>query len=215
MDQRSRTFPGDLFRSPWTWAFLVGILVLTALGPLVTRVPPPPPVLGNVGAFSLIDADGRAFGAAELKGKATVVSFFFTRCPSICPVLMHAVKGVQDQIGASGERGVRLLSVTVDPEYDTPERLRDYGKELGVDPARWVLLTGDPAEIRRLATVGFHVSIGDPAPAGGAGLLDIAHTGKLVLVDPQGAIRGYYDTDSLGLEEVWSRARQVSREPPR
>ena len=215
MEPRDRTLPGDLLRSPWIWAGLIGILVLAALGPLLTRASPPLPVLGNVGAFSLVDSDGRAFGAEQLKGTATIVSFFFTRCPSMCPLLMHTVKGVQDEIGASGERGVRLLSVTADPEYDTPARLRDYGKALGVDPAHWVLATGDPAEIRRVATVGFHVAIGDSAPAAGPGLLDIAHTGKLVLVDPQGAIRGYYDTDSKGLEEVWSRAREVSRETAR
>ena len=189
--------------------------MVAALGPLVTRASPPLPVLGNVGAFSLVDSDGRAFGAEQLRGTATIVSFFFTRCPSICPLLMHAVKGVQNEIAASGERSVRLLSVTADPEYDTPERLRDYGKALGVDPARWALVTGDPAEIRRLATVGFHVAIGDSAPAGGPGPLDIAHTGKLVLVDPHGAIRGYYDTDRKGLEEVWTRAREVSRETAR
>ena len=103
------------------------------------------------------------------------------------------------------------MSVSVDPEYDTPERLRSYGAELGADPARWTLLTGDLQAIRTLASDGFKVPVGSPE-AGPGGLVDIAHTGKLVLVDPEGKIRGYYDTDTMGLDEVFNRAQHVLRE---
>jgi cytochrome oxidase Cu insertion factor (SCO1/SenC/PrrC family) len=103
------------------------------------------------------------------------------------------------------------VSITVDPEYDTPEILGEYAKTLGVDPERWTLLTGDPEAVRRLVVDGFKTPLVAPPP-GGPGPIDIAHTGKLVLVDGSGRIRGYYGTDELGLDEVFNRAQHVLRQ---
>lgn len=198
-----------LHRSPWLWAFLLGIVTLTALRPLLRRVPEPPAVLGQVPEFSLVDQDGHPYGSAELRGQVYVASFFFTRCPSICPLLMKSVKRLQDAYKDKGIDGIRLVSISVDPENDTPERLLAYGRELGIDPGRWTLLTGDLDAVHRLAASGFKVPIGTPAPPGPGGLVDVAHTGKVVLVDQQGRIRGYYDTDEMGLNEVYNRAQHV------
>jgi len=203
-----------LYRNVWLWAFFLGILTLTAIRPLLRHVPEPPPVLGQVPDFSLVDQDGRPFGSAELRGRVYIASFFFTRCPSICPMLMQSVKRLQDGYREKGIDGIRLVSVSVDPEHDTPERLGAYGEDLGADPARWALLTGELEAIRALASDGFKVPVGSPE-AGPGGLVDIAHTGKLVLVDPEGGIRGYYDTDRMGLDEVFHRAQHVLREKRR
>jgi protein SCO1/2 len=114
---------------------------------------------------------------------------------------------LQQRYDQAGVEGIRLVSISVDPEYDTPERLREYGEQRGVDPRRWKLLTGEADAIRRLVVEGFRTPLGEPEASGG--LVDIAHSGKLVLVDGRGAIRGYYDIDSTGLDEVFHRSRHV------
>lgn len=198
-----------LLRNPWLWTFLLGVLLLTLIRPLLQRVPEPPPILGRLPAFSLVDSEGKPFGLEDLRGRAAVVSFFFTRCASICPLIQRSMHRLQDEIEKNGTGGIRLLSISVDPGHDTPERLRAYATELGVHGERWTLLTGEDEAIRRLVVEGFKVPMGDALPGTSPGLFEIAHTGKLVLIDAEGAIRGYYDTDELGLEEVYSRARQV------
>jgi len=194
--------------------FVVGVVVLTAIRPLLKREPPPPPVIGQVPAFSLVDQDGHELGSEQLRGQVYIAAFFFSRCPSICPTLMKSMRRIEDAYRDRGISGIRLVSITVDPEYDTPERLRAYAAELGAEPARWTLLTGDIEAIRRLAVDGFHVPLGSEQVLPG-GLIDIAHSGKLILVDGQGGIRGYYDTDESGLDEVYNRAQHVLREAGR
>ena len=130
---------------------------------------------------------------------------------------MKGMARLQDGFAARNIAGIRLVSISVDPERDTPEVLGAYGKELGVDPLRWTLLTGDPETVRRLVVDGFKTPLAAPAPEA-PGPIDIAHTGKLVLVDGLGRIRGYYDSNELGLDEVYNRAQHVlsqERETPR
>jgi protein SCO1/2 len=198
-------------RKPWLWAFLAGIVLITAIRPLLRREPEPPPVLGKLPEFALIDQNGGRFGSKELEGRPYIASFFFIRCPSFCPLLMKSIKRLDDAYRARGIEGIRLVSITVDPEYDDPEQLRAYAAEIGADPARWTLLTGDLDAIRRLAYDGFHVPVGVRQELPG-GLFDIAHSGKLILVDGKGAIRGYYDTDESGLDEAYNRAQHVLKE---
>lgn len=206
-----------IVRNPYVWAFLIGIVTLTAIRPLLRHVPEPPPVLSQLPEFSLVAADGKPFGSAELRGQVYVASFFFTSCRSICPAIMKGMARLQDGFARNEVQGIRLVSISVDPEHDTPQVLSDYGKALGVDPLRWTLLTGDPEQVRQLVVSGFKTP-DVPAPSGGAEPMDIAHTGKLVLVDGAGRIRGYYDSTEMGLDEVFNRAQHVlrqEREPKR
>ncbi|HKQ62208.1 MAG TPA: SCO family protein [Candidatus Polarisedimenticolaceae bacterium] len=202
----------SLLRNPWIWAFLLGCATLTALRPLLRYEPAPPPVLWALPAYALTDAQGRPFGSAELAGKVYVVDFFFTRCASICPRLTEAMARLQERYEREGVEGVRLVSISVDPEGDTPERLADYARQHGVHPERWTLLTGAPDAVHALVAGGFKTALGDAAPLGD-GLIDIAHSGKLFLVDGAGRVRGLYDHDALGLDEVFHRSRHVLREP--
>jgi protein SCO1/2 len=200
----------SVFRSPFVWAFLGGIILLTLIRPLLRHEPAPPPVLGRLPAFSLTAASGEPFGSAELSGQVYVASFFFSRCPSICPRLMAAMGRLQQRYDEAGVDGVRLISITVDPDHDTPERLREYGAIHNVEPRRWTLLTGDFAAIRDLVREGFRTPLGQPDPGGN--LVEIAHSTKFVLVDGSGAIRGYYDSDTTGLDEIFHRSRHVLKE---
>ncbi len=198
----------SLWRNPYVLAFLLGIITLTAIRPLLRRVPEPPPVLSQLPAFTLVAADGNPFGSDDLKGRPYIASFFFTSCRSICPTIMKGMQRLDDGFKQRGIGEIRLVSITVDPEDDTPAVLAAYAKTLGADPQRWVLLTGEPDAVKRLVVAGFKTPL-EKAPPGGPGPMDIAHTGKLVLVDGSGRIRGYYGTDDLGLDEVYNRAQHV------
>ena len=200
-----------VFRSPYVWGLVIGIVTLTLIRPLLRHVPDPPPVLSQLQDFSLTGMDGRPYGSAELRGQVYVANFFFTSCRSICPAIMTGMVRLQNGFAAKDLQGILLVSISVDPEHDTPEVLAEYAKGLGVDPLRWVLLTGDPEKVRHLAVDGFKTAV-VPPPPDAPGPMDIAHSGKLVLVDGFGRIRGYYDTDELGLDEVYNRAQHVLRQ---
>jgi protein SCO1/2 len=200
-----------VLRNPYVWGFVIGIVTLTLIRPLLRRVPEPPQVLSQLPAYALVGVDGNPYGSAELHDQVYVANFFFTSCRSICPAIMHGMGRLQDGFRQRDVTGIRLVSISVDPEHDTPEVLAEYGKGMGIDPARWTLLTGDPEQIRRLVVDGFKAPVIDP-PAGGSGPMDIAHSGKLVLVDGSGRIRGYYDTNEMGLDEVYNRAQHVLRQ---
>jgi protein SCO1/2 len=201
----------SLFRSPFFWAAIAGLLLIPAMRPLLRFEPAPPPVLGRLPAFTLLDSRGEPFGSDDLRGRVWVASFIFTRCASICPLLTDAMARLDRRYREESVAGVHLVSITVDPEFDTPERLREYAVAHGADPARWTMLTGDPQLVRTLVVDGFRTPLGEPELRGGS-LADIAHTGKLVLVDGSGGIRGYYDADSVGLDEVFHRSRHVLAE---
>ena len=199
------------YRNPFVIAFVAGIVTLTLIRPLLRREPEPPPVLAQLPPFSLTDQEGRPYGSAELSGQVYIASFFFTRCGSICPALMHNVKKLQDGFAARGIEGIRLVSITVDPEYDTPPVLKEYGQVLKADPARWTFLTGPADKVESLVVGGFKTPM-DRDSATPETAIEIAHTGKIVLVDGSGRIRGYYGTDEMGLDEAFNRAQHVLKE---
>ena len=199
------------YRNPFVIAFLAGIVTLTLIRPLLRREPEPPPVLSQLPGFTLEDATGRPYGSADLAGTVYIASFFFTRCPSICPLLMQNVRKLQEGLDAREITGIRLVSITVDPGNDTPEVLADYARNLKADPARWTFLTGPPDKVQELVVAGFKTPM-DRAETPPGSAMDIAHTGKVVLVDGSGRIRGYYGTDDTGLDEVFNRAQHVLKQ---
>lgn len=180
----------------------VGASIVAATLALAACGPAPAPTFGRVPAFTLTTDRGEALRGSDLRGGVYVVNFIFTRCASICPDLTRAMKEVQDAFESRGFRDARLVSISVDPEYDTPERLREYAARFGARPERWSFLTGDPAAVRALVVEGFRVPLDEPQIPNAGAPIDIAHTGKFVLVDREGAIRGYFDSDDEGLEAL-------------
>jgi len=189
-------------------------VALTAMRPFLRREPPPPAVSGQLPGFRLVTEGGREFGLEGLADRVWIVNLFFTRCPSICPRVTLAMGALQGRLEREGVDGVHLLSITVDPAYDTPARLRDFAEQHGARAERWSWVTGEPAEIGRLLERGFDAPIA-PAERELAEGDDIAHTGQLILVDGSGRLRGRYDSDALGVDEVFHRAGHVLREQQR
>ena len=196
----------SLARNPYVWVAISGIVILTALRALF---PPPvrPPILGRVPEFHLVDAQGQPYGSADLLDHVWIANTFFTRCGSICPKLMSDVGAVSERLLHARATGVRIVSVTVDPDHDTPEILRAYHAARGIDE-RWVLLTGSRTDVLALVDQGLHLGMGPPS-SDAAGLIDIAHSGKVVVVDGAGCIRGYFDPDPTGLDGAYRTALLV------
>jgi len=156
--------------------------------------------LGQVPHFSLTDQQGRQVTDADLLGQVWVANFVFTRCPSVCPLLTAKFAALQKQLGSLP---VRFISISVDPEYDTPQVLAAYAARFEADANRWQFLTGPLADIERTVVQGFKIHRGDPTPsANDPTLVEIMHGEHFVLVDASGAIRGYYRSDSAGLKEL-------------
>lgn len=144
------------------------------------------PVVGTLPAFTLIDQDGRPFGADALRGKVWVADFVFTRCPDVCPAITARMKALQDRLPA-GDDGVRLVSISVDPEHDTPSALTAYAARFGARPG-WTFLTGPRDDVATLLRDGFKVAWADGGPPSSP----ITHSDRFALVDRALRIRRYY-----------------------
>ncbi len=149
------------------------------------------PVLFPAPAFNLTERSGEAFGSEQLRGKVWVVNFIFKQCTGACPMMTSSMAQLQIALKPlPAWQDIRLVSITVDPENDTPAELRQYAQWADADPTHWLFLTGDKAAIRTLITEGFHVTVSDsPANEGEP----IIHSQRFMLVDQQGQVRGLYD----------------------
>lgn len=169
----------------------------------------------SIPPFTLTDQDGRPITNDIFAGKVTIVDFFFTHCKLICPVL---VQHMQDQQRALIGTGVRLLSISVDPEHDTPGVIKQYAGEHHADEARWTFATGERAMIGRIVQEGLKFLVGEDTSeknvidlGAGAKMNNILHPSWFVLVGPKGEVLGFYlaemEEDMVALTE---RARAAS-----
>ncbi len=115
---------------------------------------------GTVPDFSLIQRDGRRVTLADLRGKVWIANFIYTHCTDTCPLQSSQMARLQAELKA--EPNVRFVSITVDPEQDTPETLSEYATRFGADRERWLFLTGNKRAIYALAVEGFRLSVADP-----------------------------------------------------
>jgi cytochrome oxidase Cu insertion factor (SCO1/SenC/PrrC family) len=145
---------------------LVGVSVLgiwsvirqQPLTPLMlARTVPRLPVYGALPDFALVERSGRPVRRSDLEGKLWVASFIFTNCADECPPMTAEMARLQADVAAVED--IRLVSITVDPERDTPAVLSRYAERFTANPERWLFLTGDKEAIYRLAREGFHLGI--------------------------------------------------------
>ncbi len=193
--------PGPIARfvgRPAFWIAAVGCMCLASLALAVSRrLPDPPPAILELPAFRLTSDKNLPFGSDELRGKVWVANFIFTSCPAACPRLMEKMGQIQHRTRNAGE-AVHLVSFTVDPENDTPDKLAEYGRRFKASPYRWTLLTGDLGQIEKTVIKGFKLAMGKDAD----NLFQIFHSERFVLVDGEGRIRGYYDADKEGIDHL-------------
>ena len=137
--------------------------------------------------FQFVNQDGDTISNADYEGKVYLVEFFFTTCPTICPIMNKNLVEIQDEFEAAEDFGI--ASFTIDPMHDTPDVLAEYAENHGIDHPNWNLLTGEREEIYKLANKGFGIYAGESAEAAGG----FAHQGMFALIDKDGYIRSRRD----------------------
>ena len=163
------------------------------------------PVLFSLPAFSLIDEQGQAFGSAQLAGRPYVADFVYTACRDACPRLTARMGELQDLFQAD-RSAVRLVTFTVDPEHDSPEKLALYARAARAIPGLWSFVTGPVEQVSRLLNDGFKVSM---AGSKGSGAGDVIHDDHFVVVDAKGRIRGYFEASPEGLSRIRSALKDL------
>ncbi len=141
----------------------------------------------TIADFSLTNQNGKTITQADYKDKIYVADFFFTTCPTICPIMAKNMAEIQSRI--LNEPDVLLLSHSVTPDIDSVAQLKKYALEKGVDDTKWNLVTGDKKQIYELARKSY-LAVKDN---GDGGAFDMIHTENFVLVDKERRIRGFYD----------------------
>lgn len=197
MGERAQVRAARLVAAPAFWLLLVAALFAWPIAwSFRTRLPAALPVLAHVPRFRFTDQGGQPFGSRELDGRAWVAGFIFTRCSTVCPRVtakMARIQGRTRQLAPA----FHLVSFSVDPEFDTPERLAAYARAHHASPRLWTFLTGPERAVKETVMGGMKLAMERQTGAGG-GFEGVLHGTALVLVDGLGRIRGFYDPDDDG-----------------
>lgn len=161
--------------------------------------------------FAFINQDSLEITADDYLGHVYVTDYFFTTCPTICPMMSSQLSRLQDLLKSVNVWGdVKLLSHTVDPKNDTPDVLRAYGERLNADFTHWNFVTGTEDELYDQAKFGYFLTaLPSDTAAGG-----FFHSDTFALIDREGRIRGYYDgTSTQEVDQLFSDIQQLVNEP--
>jgi protein SCO1/2 len=156
--------------------------------------------------FSLTDQTGASFKFHALRGKVVILTFMYTTCPDVCPLLTANMRGVQEKLTPSERKAVYFLSITTDPEVDSPNVLRSYGERHKVDFTNWSFLTGDEKSLQSVWNM-FGVKVERKA----RGLVN--HTTLTALVDQKGSMRFGYSGAAPDPKILMEDVRSLLRKP--
>ena len=149
------------------------------------------PVIKEVPSFSFTNQNGEKFSNNNFRDKVTILNFIFTSCTGPCPLMTSNMQKLYSNF--KGTKEVQFVSITVDPEVDTQERLKLEAEMIGVDNNQWQFLRSDLEEVKKLKRDGFML-FADNLPNG--------HSIKSILIDNVGNIRKYYDGTDIGSQEI-------------
>jgi protein SCO1 len=185
----------------------LGAIILSILAAYVWRSGETPklPVYGQIGEFALTNQNGKTITLASMQGKIWIANVIFTRCPGPCARLTRQMQQVQAAFPKKAP--LRLVSLTADPAYDTPELLRQFGNNFQADHERWFFLTGKKPDVYSLAINELKLTVIDNEKDRKPDEDLFIHSQKFVVVDRSGGIRAYVDGDEP--ETVPQLARAV------
>lgn len=146
-------------------------------------------VIGKAPSFEFVNQYNDTITESDYKGKVYLVEFFFTTCPTICPVMNKNMVKIQNEF--KNEKNFAIASFTINPQHDTPEVLKAYADKYGVSNPNWHMLTGDIDEVYKLANKGYNLYAGQNANAEGG----FEHSGMFALIDKNGNIRSRKDVN--------------------
>ena len=203
-------------------ALLLGFLALAyllSLEEFKQQQRQPLPVIGAIARFTLTNQDSKVTTLADLTNRVWVADIIFTRCAGPCPVITGRMKSLEDALPKTS--AAKLVTLTTDPDFDTPAMMKRYGERFGADFNRWLFLTGTKAEIAALGAGSLKLSAVPVAPANQTNAADLfIHTTIFVIVDKHARLRGSFETMGDGVD--WTNAvqprivaavRQLEREP--
>jgi len=188
---------------------VLAIFVGIALFPARVK---PLPVYGTLPDFTLIDQNHQKTTGATLRGNVCIADVIFTRCAGQCLIMSASMKQIQAALPAS--LPVKLVSITTDPAYDTPPVLKKYGARYEAQDGRWLFLTGEKSALHNLTVDGLKLGAVEKTPADQENANDLfIHSTKLVLIDKEGRIRGYFDGDAQeSVQQAIAAAGNLTRE---
>ena len=204
------------------FSFLFALLgVPYAIWLVQTLQHPPLPlrVIGPVALFTLTNQDAQVVSLADFTNHVWVADIVFTRCAGPCPRLTAQMKSLQEKLPV--EYPTRLVTLTTDPEFDTPEVLKKYGQHFGADFKRWTFLTGSKSEIATLASGSLKLSAQPVKPEERRNDADLfIHATIMVVVDKHAQLRGFFETGGDGVDwtnsvqpKLLQAVRQLESEP--
>ncbi len=169
-------------------SFIVLVFGIWAVPKIVDRFSEPQlETIGIVPDFSFVNQHEKSITQDSYKGKVYVAEFFFTTCPSICPIMNRNMVKIQDKF--FGNPNLGIASFTIDPVHDTPMVLKDYAESYRISNPNWHLLTGEKDKIYQLANEGFNLYVGEDSTVEGG----FEHSGFFALIDQEGNIRSRKD----------------------
>ena len=205
MNSTGRTFP---------WTITIGLLLILltlalafVLANLKSQKPHVSslPVYNQVGGFTLTNQDGVAVSLNDLRDQVWVADIIFTRCPGPCLRMTKQMKELETALKST--KGVKLISLTTDPEFDTPAVLKKYADRFGADSNRWEFLTGTKKQIGDLAIDSLKLAAIEKKPEDRESENDLfVHSTIFVVVDKRGQLRAVFETGGEGVD--WNESRK-------
>ena len=193
-------------------AAIVGVFAISKF-----NAAPPLPVISKIPNFVLTNQENRAVTLADLRGQVWVGDIIFTRCGGPCPEMTRKMSELQSALPAKLQN--KFVTLTTDPEFDSPAVLKKYGGKFGADFSRWTFLTGDKQEIYKLGVEGLKLSSVGIDPKDRKAVDDLfIHATYFVLVDKQGRARAVFETVGEGVDwnkikpQIISAVKNLARE---
>ena len=219
MSEPSSKLPQTLWLGVALLLGFLGLAYLLSLAEFKQQQRQSLPVIGAVANFTLTNQDGKVTTLADLTNRVWVADIIFTRCAGPCPVITGHIKSLEDALPKTSD--AKLVTLTTDPDFDTPAMMKRYGERFGADFNRWLFLTGTKAEIAALGAGSLKLSAVPKPVADQTNAVDLfIHTTIFVIVDKHAQLRGSFETVGDGVD--WTNAvqprivaavRQLEREP--
>jgi cytochrome oxidase Cu insertion factor (SCO1/SenC/PrrC family) len=193
----------------WVGLILAFVLLLLTYLLATLKSQKPLPIYGQVASFTLTNQDGRPFSFSDLKGKVWVADIIFTRCAGPCLKMSRQMRELQAALPANSQ--TTLITLTTDPQFDTPAILKTYAQRFGADSQRWIFLTGTQEQIARLAIDSLKLTAIEKKPEDRQSPADLfIHSTIFVVVDKQGQLRGIFETTGESVDPVQIKSEILS-----
>jgi protein SCO1 len=205
MAEAPKQFPRTVWLGMGLVFGLLGLAYIVALTTMERTRQGALPILGRIAGFTLTNQNGQLATLANLSNRVWVADIIFTRCAGPCPRMTAQMKSLQDSLPQNNN--AKLVTLTTDPDNDTPAVMKKYGERFGADFNRWIFLTGTKSEIAGLARDSLKLSAVPVKPEERKDDADLfIHTTIFVVVDKHAQLRGVFETGGEGVD--WTNTVQ-------